>query len=289
MTEDLQKIVLVTGSNGQLGRELQQLVPKYPHFRFLFTNKETLSITDFEGARNYFETHSIDVCINCAAYTEVDKAETDKETAYLINADAVGNLAALCKAHKAQFIHISTDYVFDGGSSSPYKEENSIAPINIYGASKLKGEELAFNANPSSIIIRTSWLYSSFGKNFVKTMLQLMEERPVINVVDDQFGSPTYAGDLADTILKMLSCGSYHTGIFHYSNLGVTSWYMFAEEIKKYVHSACVVRPIPTIQYPTPAPRPKFSVLDSSKIRDLLHLDIPEWQASLHECLLLIL
>ena len=288
MTLPIQKTILVTGSGGQLGMELQKIAPHFTGFRFLFTQRDTLPIENFNLVKSYFEDQQIDTCINCAAYTAVDKAESEKDLAFVINGDAVGYLAKLCKAHQAQFIHISTDYVFDGTSDIAYSEDDSIAPVNAYGASKLKGEELAFNNNPSSIILRTSWLYSSFGNNFVKTMLRLMKERTNINVVSDQFGCPTYAHDLANVIMKIVCTDINTQGLFNYSNSGVTTWYEFAMAIKAFTNSKCEIRPIETIEYPTPAKRPKFSVLDTSKITAHLHLQIPNWKDSLNNCLELL-
>ncbi|HUS03785.1 MAG TPA: dTDP-4-dehydrorhamnose reductase, partial [Chitinophagaceae bacterium] len=238
--------------------------------------------------KDFFEQEQIDHCINCAAYTAVDKAESEKEKAFLINADAAGNLAAICKDHQAQFIHLSTDYVFDGTASSPYKEEDKISPVNVYGASKLRGEELVLNHNPSAVIIRTSWVYSSFGNNFVKTMLRLMQEKESINVVSDQYGSPTYAADIAEIIMTIVNTEEEdpsRQGIFNFCNEGITTWYDFAKAIKKHIKSKCTVNPIPSSQYPTPAKRPHYSVLDTKKIKETFGIVIPNWKDSLHRCL----
>ena len=283
-----EKTILITGAGGQLGMELWKLSDKFPSCKFLFATKENLPIDNFKLVKNYFEQQQIDHCINCAAYTAVDKAESEKEKAFLLNAEAAGNLAAVCNDHRTQFIHISTDYVFDGTSTTPYKEEDKISPVNMYGASKLKGEELVFNNNSSAIIIRTAWVYSSFGNNFVKTMLRLLKEKESINVVNDQYGSPTYAADLAEVIMKIIDSESDQTGIFNYCNKGVISWYDFATEIKKFNKSKCKIRPIPASQYPTPAKRPQYSVLDTSKIRQALGIKIPKWKDSLHKCLSLL-
>jgi len=221
-----EKTILVTGSGGQLGMELWKLCDEYPSYKFLFTTREDLPIDNFKLVKIFFEQQQIHHCINCAAYTAVDKAESEKEKAFLINADAAGNLSAICKAHQAQLIHISTDYVFDGTSSTPYKEEDRISPINVYGASKLRGEEFVLNNNSSAVIIRTSWVYSSFGNNFVKTMLRLLKEKESINVVSDQYGCPTYAADLAATIMTIVEKenGEHsQTGIFNYCNAGVVT------------------------------------------------------------------
>ncbi|MEO5781652.1 MAG: dTDP-4-dehydrorhamnose reductase [Ginsengibacter sp.] len=279
---------MVTGSGGQLGMEIWKLCDRFPTYKFLFTTKEDLPINDFRIVKNFFENRQIDHCINCAAYTAVDKAEADKEKAFLINADAAGNLASICKAHQAQFIHISTDYVFDGTSSVPYKEEDGICPINVYGASKLRGEELVLNNNAAAIIIRTSWVYSSFGNNFVKTMLRLFDEKESINVVNDQYGCPTYAADLAEAIMTIVEKENdedYHPGIFNYCDEGVITWYVFANAIKESINSKCTINPIPSSAYPTPAKRPQYSVLDTTKIKETFGITIPKWKNSLHTCL----
>lgn len=282
--------ILVTGSNGQLGKELQQLSLHYSQYQFQFTTKEDLPIENFEAVKKYFELQQVDYCINCAAYTAVDKAEIESDKAYLINADAVANLAKLCNQHKTYLIHISTDYVFNGSSSRPYKEDDAIDPINIYGASKLKGEELAFNANPSTLIIRSSWVYSSYGNNFVKTIIRLMNEKESINVVNDQYGCPAYAADLAEVIMKMIyrSEDMPVSGIVNYCNEGVISWYQFALAIKEIIKSNCIVNQVSSSEYITPAKRPHYSVLDTTKIRNLLGIDIPYWKHSLQKCLLLL-
>ncbi len=283
-----QKTILVTGSGGQLGMEIWKLSDHFPSYKFLFTTKEELPIDNFKFVKNFFEQQQIHHCINCAAYTAVDKAESDKEKAFVINADAAGNLASICKAHQAQFIHISTDYVFDGTSSIPYKEEDAISPINMYGASKLRGEELVLNNNPAAVIIRTSWVYSSFGNNFVKTMLRLLGEKESINVVSDQYGSPTYAADLAEAIMTIIEKENAEhspSGIFNYCNKGVISWYEFANAIKDYIQSNCSVNPIPASAYPTPAKRPQYSVLDTTKIKATYGVAIPNWKDSLQKCL----
>lgn len=282
------KTILVTGANGQLGREMQVIAADYPDYNFVFVTKEELPIDDAEAVKKYFHLHAIDVCVNCAAYTAVDKAETESEKAFAINGDAVGNLAALCKEKNALFIHISTDYVFDGTATTPYKEDHQVNPIGTYGASKLKGEELAMQNNPASIIIRTSWVYSSFGNNFVKTMLRLMKERESINVVEDQQGCPTYAADLAAAIMQIISGENITPGIYNFSNHGIINWYQFAVAIKELTASNCIANPIPSSQYPTPAKRPAYSVMDTTKIRQTFNVVIPEWKESLKKCLELL-
>ena len=282
------KNILVTGANGQLGKEMQVISVLYPACNFLFVTKEELTVDDTPAVKNYFNTHNIDVCINCAAYTAVDKAETETQKAFSINAAAVGNLATLCKQKNILFIHISTDYVFDGTAAAPYKEDHPVKPVNAYGASKLKGEELAFENNPETIIIRTSWVYSSFGNNFVKTMLRLMKERENINVVSDQQGCPTYAADLAAAIMQIINSDKKTAGIFNFCNKGIISWHQFAKVIKELSHSNCVINAIPSSQYPTPAKRPNYSVLDTTKIQQTFNIEIPEWKESLKKCLQLL-
>jgi dTDP-4-dehydrorhamnose reductase len=288
MQENISPTILITGANGQLASELKTLASAHPSYLFLFTTKEELPIENSEALELFFNKNHIDYCINCAAYTAVDKAESEEEKAFLINAEAVGLLASFCKLHEAKFIHISTDYVYDGSKEMPLKEEDSVGPVNIYGASKLKGEQLALENNPASLIIRTSWVYSSFGNNFVKTMLRLFKEKEEINVIADQHGSPTYAADLAATILLFITqmeSGKTFSGIVNYCNSGVTTWYEFAEAIKQSVNSNCKINPIPTSSYKTAAKRPLYSVLDTSKIQGLLHLEIPEWRNALQRCL----
>jgi len=284
------KTILVTGANGQLGNEMRVISPVYHAFNFLFVTKDDLRIDDMDAVKNYFSSHSIDYCVNCAAYTAVDKAEAESETALLVNATAVGNLAAVCKNYGTQFIHISTDYVFDGTATVPYKENHPVAPVNMYGETKLKGEELAKQNNPDSIIIRTSWVYSSFGNNFVKTMLRLMKEKEQLNVVSDQQGCPTYAADLAATIMQIITSGkaAEQPGIYNYSNTGVINWYQFAVAIKELSGSKCLVKPIPSSNYPTPAKRPSYSVMDTAKIQQSFNIAIPFWKDSLQKCLSLL-
>lgn len=282
------KNILVTGSAGQLGNEMQVIAGSYPSYNFLFVDREQLSIEDSVAVEKYFIDNDIDVCINCAAYTAVDKAETETETAFQVNAEAVGNLASICKKQQAAFIHISTDYVFDGTETIPYKEDHPVNPVNAYGASKLKGEQLAMQYNADTLIIRTSWVYSSFGSNFVKTMLRLMNERESINVVNDQVGCPTYAADLATAIMKIVEQENIVPGIYNFSNSGVINWYQFATAIKDLSGSNCNVNPIPAAQYPTPAKRPGYSVLDTAKINQTFGVMPPEWKESLRKCLALL-
>ncbi len=290
-SSDFKVTILVTGANGQLANEIKTTSTNFPSNHFLFTTKEDLPIENTEMVELFFENNRIDYCINCAAYTAVDKAESEKEKAFSINADGVGVLAKICARHKAKLIHISTDYVYDGSSKNPLKEENPVGPINVYGSSKLKGEEMALSKNPSTLIIRTSWVYSSFGNNFVKTMWRLFKEKEEINVINDQLGSPTYAADLAEVIMKFVEKmkeGNIFCGIVNYCNAGVTSWYDFANEIKVLAKSDCKINPIPSSLYKTAAKRPLYSVLDTTKIMELLQLDIPNWKDSLKECVKLL-
>jgi dTDP-4-dehydrorhamnose reductase len=277
--------ILVTGSNGQLGSELKDLAGTYKEAVFIFCNREELPITNIAALQRAFEQHRPDYFINCAAYTAVDKAETEKEEALAINAIAPGNIATLCAQWGCRFVHISTDYVFDGTSSAPLKENAPVKPVNAYGESKLKGEELVMEHNPQSIIIRTSWVYSSYGKNFVKTMLKLMADRKEISVVADQTGSPTYAADLAEAVLQIVFSGQWVPGIYHYSNEGTITWHQFAEAIREETGSQCIIQPIDTEQYPTPAKRPAWSVMDKSKIQQTFGLELQPWKDSLRQCL----
>ncbi|MBM3415818.1 MAG: dTDP-4-dehydrorhamnose reductase [Bacteroidetes bacterium] len=285
----IQKI-LVTGANGQLGKELQQLAPGFPDYEFIFLSKEDLPIHHFEMVRHYFSVYHPAYVINCAAYTAVDRAETEKERSCQINGEAVGVLAAICKENNCRLIHISTDYVFDGTATVPYKEEDTTNPQSAYGASKLEGEQQAMQFNPDCIIIRTSWVYSEYGKNFVKTMVKLMGEKKEIHVVNDQVGSPTYAADLAEAILQIIAnCQSSivncQGGIYHFSNTGIINWYDFALAIKELTGSTCKINPIPTSQYPTPAKRPAYSVLDTAKIQKVFGIRLKEWKDSLKACI----
>lgn len=282
--------ILVTGSNGQLGNELKVLAPNFPYCQFLFVSKDDLNIQDITALTKFFNGHSIDYCVNCAAYTAVDKAESEKYFAYLTNTEAVATLAKVCNKNKTQLIHISTDYVFDGTANQPYRETDKTNPVSVYGKSKLQGEELAVQHCPSTIIIRTSWLYSSFKNNFVKTMLRLMKEKESIGVVSDQYGSPTYAADLALAIMRIIKSNKSreNPGIYHYSNTGTTNWHAFAVAIKNISASNCTVNPITTADYPTAAKRPAYSVLDTAKIKEVFPVETPGWRDSLQNCLKLL-
>ena len=287
-TQSKRPLVLVTGANGQLGKELRQLETKWPEFEFLFLSREDLPIHHFELVRNFFKATHPSFLINCAAYTAVDKAEQEEELAFQINAEAVGVLAAICKEQDCKFVHVSTDYVFDGLANRPYREDDLTNPQGVYGASKLAGEKEAVLLNPDSVIIRTSWVYSSFGKNFVKTILRLLQEKPSVSVVDDQIGSPTYAADLAVAILEIISLKSWKPGVYHFSNEGEISWCAFAKAIAALTHSNTPVQAITTSEFPTPAKRPAWSVLDKSKIKAVYGIKIRPWKESLADCLELL-
>ncbi|MFT3945660.1 MAG: dTDP-4-dehydrorhamnose reductase [Agriterribacter sp.] len=277
--------ILITGSSGQLGQCLREISSRFTAFDFYFYSRPEFVLDDEQTMINVMASVKPDFCINCAAYTAVDKAETEKEAAYNINAAGVAALALLCRQHQTRFIHISTDYVFDGNVSSAYKENDPVDPVNVYGASKAEGEKLVAQNNPASVIIRTSWVYSLYGKNFVKTMISLMNQKDDINVVADQEGSPTCAIDLAQAILDIIVHKQWMPGIYHYSNKGTISWYDFAVAIQQKINSHCKVNPIPAASYPTPAKRPAFSVLDTSKIETAYGITIPYWKDSLDKCL----
>ncbi|WP_309498798.1 dTDP-4-dehydrorhamnose reductase [Sulfurovum sp.] len=278
--------VLVTGSNGQLGSELKELSGEYD-YNYFFTDRDTLDISDEAALRNFIETHLIDTIINCAAYTAVDKAETEQEDADRINHLAVKYLAQISKEKNIKLIHISTDYVFDGKNFKPYLETDKTNPNSVYGQTKLDGEKALQEINSeNSIIIRTSWVYSSFAANFVKTMLRLGKEKEQLGVIFDQAGTPTYARDLAKTILEILpNIENDSVEIYNYSNEGVLSWYDFAKEIMRMAKLDCKINPIETKQYPTPAARPHYSLLNKSKIKEDFDITIPYWKDSLDECL----
>lgn len=282
-------IIAVTGSNGQLGYELEQLANAYEEqFDFLFTDRDRLDIGQASSIADFFKEYQPAYFINCAAYTAVDKAETEQETAYHVNAEAVGIIARQCREYHCTLIHISTDYVFNGNGLVPYQTDSPTDPVNYYGYTKWLGEKLALENNAQTIIIRSSWIYSSHGNNFVKTMLRLMKDRPEIKVVSDQTGSPTYAADLAETILQVitnLQKGNIHYGIYHYSNEGVISWYDFAKAIQAHENFSCIVSPIPTSDYPTPAKRPAYSVMDKSSIVNDFGIQLKNWKESLVHCL----
>ena len=276
--------ILITGANGQLGNCLRDLAAEYQErYRFFYTDVEELDITDAAAIDRYVADNQIQIIINAAAYTAVDKAEDDVDMAYKLNRDAVRNLAEVSKAHDCLLVHISTDYVFSGESCHPYKEDDTPAPKSVYGASKLAGEQAVAEVGCRAIIIRTSWLYSEYGHNFVKTMLRLGDERKEISVVCDQIGGPTYAGDLAQAILLCLTSNLEKKGIqvYHFANEGVISWYDFAKAIMEISGKSCAVFPIFTGEYPAKAPRPAYSVFNLRKTKTELGISIPYWRDSL--------
>ena len=278
--------VLVTGSNGQLASCIKDLAKQYDGLNFIYTDYKELDICDLSQVNTFFESNKkIDYCINCAAYTAVDKAETEVDKAFEINADGAKNLAIACREFDAILIQISTDFVFDGEKKEPYTETDVAKPISVYGASKLKGEVEIQKINKKYFIIRTSWLYSEHGTNFMKTMLKLAETRDEISVVSDQIGTPTYAGDLADVILKIISSKNTNFGLYHYSNEGVASWYDFAKTIFEASNLKIKLNAIKTEAYPTPAKRPFYSVIDKAKIKSILGIETPNWSESLLKAL----
>ncbi len=278
--------ILVTGSNGQVGSEIKELASNYS-YNFFFTDRSNIDITNKDDIRNFCQTNNINVIINCAAYTAVDKAESDIENADLINRKAVKKLSIIAKELNIKLIHISTDYVFDGKNFKPYVEEYKTNPQSVYGKSKLDGENEMIKVNPlNSIIIRTSWVYSYYGNNFVKTMLRLGKEKEELGVIFDQVGTPTYAKHLALTILNIIpQIENSKVEIYNYSNEGVLSWYDFAKQIMELANLNCKVNPIETFQYPTPARRPHYSLLNKSKIKSKYNIEIPYYKDGLIDCL----
>ncbi|GHT44786.1 NAD(P)-dependent oxidoreductase [Bacteroidia bacterium] len=282
------KKILITGAKGQLGSELMALSAQQPDFQFIATDVDTLDLTDRHALSHCLKTRQVDYVVNCAAYTAVDKAEDDAALCYKINRDAVQNLAEAATENGVRVIHISTDYVFDGQANTPYKETDAVNPQSVYGTSKLAGEQALQAACPNSIIIRTAWLYSTCGNNFMKTMRRLSAERTELNVVCDQTGTPTYAADLAQAIVEIIAFAerekTFPTGIYHYSNEGTTTWYEFAQKIIALAGTNCTIKPIPTAEYPTKAARPIYSVLDKSKIKRTFRVNIPAWEDALRRC-----
>lgn len=278
--------ILVTGSTGQVGQSLQAIAKDY-RYHFIFSGRKNFNLCDKNQVEAFVLKHQVNVIINCAAYTAVDKAESEESLAEAVNHLAIANLAELAKKHSIQLIHLSTDYVFDGLQSFPYSELDTVNPQGIYGKTKLAGEKALIKINPqNSIIMRTSWVYSAFGNNFVKTMLRLGKEKKSLNVVADQVGSPTYAMDIARAILAIVpQLNTQRVEIYHFSNEGVASWYDFATEIMALAQMNCFVKPISTAEYPTPAKRPFYSVLNKAKIRQSYGLEIPYWKDSLKKCL----
>ena len=277
--------ILVTGANGQLGNEMQR-VAKTSSNHYIFTDVAQLDITDREAVLRAVKDNSIQVIVNCAAYTNVDKAEDDRETADLINNKAVENLATAARENDATLIHISTDYVFKGDRCTPCREDWETDPLGVYGITKLAGEKSIERTGCRHIIIRTAWLYSPFGKNFVKTMQKLTAEKDSLKVVFDQVGTPTYAGDLADAIARIIETGQLgKQGIYHFSNEGVCSWYDFAREICELSGNTCNIQPCHSDEFPSKVKRPHFSVLDKTKIKDTFGIEVPYWKDSLKKCI----
>lgn len=281
----MSKRILVTGANGQLGQELQVLASSYPDLVFDFVTRKTFDLEQDELMLAYLDQTTPDYIINCAAYTAVDKAESEPEQAKQINQLAVATLAKWSAQHQVKLLHISTDYVFDGKSEIPYLENDHTNPQSVYGSTKRAGEEAAIAACPEIIIIRTAWVYSAFGSNFVKTMLRLMQERDALNIVNDQIGSPTYAKDLAEVILKVIISKHWEPGIYHYSNTGRMSWFKFAQAIKELAGLTCDLNGIPTAAYPTPAQRPAYSLLNTQKIQNVYKVAASDFKESLRMCL----
>ncbi len=285
----MRKRILVTGKTGQLGLSIAKLARYYPQYEFTFVGRDALDLSQSNNITEYFQSKKYDVIINCAAYTEVDKAESEPELANQINHLAVRKLAEVAKEQEAVLIHISTDYVFNGQNHKPYVETDFVDPINVYGQTKLKGEQAILEVQPKGVIIRTSWLYSEFGNNFVKAMLRLGEERDSLNVIYDQVGSPTYAGDLAKAVVDIISCNigldEKLLPIYHYSNEGVCSWYDFAKIIFELRKINCKVNPIEAKNYPKPAKRAHYSVLNKQKVKQRYKFEIPYWRESLEICL----
>lgn len=274
-------VVLVTGAGGQLGQSLQFIAGKYAKVQFVFCTSSELDITNKVQCEYLFEKYRPDYCINTAAYTAVDKAESEPEQAYAINVTGAKNIAEVCKKHQTVLLHISTDFVFDGNHNLPYTETDVPKPAGIYGQTKLDGELAVQNYCDSYYIIRTSWVYSQFGHNFMKTMLRLASERDVLSVVNDQIGTPTHAVDLAIALMTIISSKKEAYGIYNFSNEGQCSWFDFAQEIFRVNNITITVNPIPTTAYPTPAKRPSYSVLDKSKIQNTFGMVIKKWEAAL--------
>ena len=277
--------ILVTGCHGQLGNEMQQAAKRFPSFRYIYTDVEELNICDKKALADFVLSNKVNIIVNCAAYTAVDKAEDDTELCYQINRDAVRNIGEVANENNLKVVHVSTDYVFDGTNYLPYTENMPVCPATIYGKSKLEGEQALLESCNQAVILRTSWLYSSFGNNFVKTMIKLGTERDSLNVIFDQIGTPTYAADLADAILNLLSQNTFVSGIYHFSNEGVCSWYDFTKTIHQLTKIKCDVRPIESKDYPTRTPRPHFSVLNKAKIKSTYGIIIPHWEESLKKCI----
>jgi len=280
--------ILVTGANGQLGSELKVLSTRYSQFNWVFTDWQELDLCDLENLKPNISAVNPEIIINCAAHTAVDKAESEVDLSDVLNHQSVAVMAKWSQENNCQFIHISTDYVFDGNSSTALTETAQTNPINVYGVTKLAGEKACLQQNPKAIIVRTSWVYSSFGNNFVKTMSRLMQERDSLNVVNDQIGSPTYAADLAQAIMTIITHPNWKAGIYNFSNEGEISWYEFALAIQEIGGFECEINGIASANYPTPAKRPKYSLLDKTKIKTIYGVAVPEYQESLLRCMQLL-
>ena len=280
--------VLVIGSDGQLGLEFQKISSSYDSLSWVFSNIKTLDLLISDSISYFLNNINPSIIINCAAYTSVDKAEAESKLAYIINYKAVDIISRWTRDNNKKLVHISTDYVFDGLSKLPLSENSITTPVNEYGRSKLKGEQVCLNNDPSSIIIRTSWLYSSFGKNFVKTMIELMKKNKSVKVVNDQIGSPTYAYDLAKVIIEIIMNSKNKSGLFHYSNEGETSWFEFARSIKELYNLECKIIGVSSEEFKTLAKRPKYSLLNKSKIKTTFNLEIPSYEQSLKNCIEII-
>ena len=280
--------ILITGSNGQLGNEMQQAAVRFPNFNYIYTDVAELDICDKGALGAFVKANNVNVIVNCAAYTAVDKAEDDVELCYKINRDAVRNIAEVATENKVKVVHVSTDYVFDGTNYLPYTEDMPVCPATVYGKSKLEGEQALLENCKESVILRTAWLYSSFGNNFVKTMMKLGTERDSLGVIFDQVGTPTYAADLADAIMQLISSETFVPGIYHFSDEGVCSWYDFTKTIHRMANITCDVKPIETKDYPARTPRPHFSVLNKGKIKSTYGISIPHWEVSLEKCIQLL-
>ena len=280
--------ILVTGANGQLGRSLRKIKDQYPEMEFIFTDIEELDITDMAEVIAFFDKYKPDFCINTAAFTNVDKAETEQATNYKVNVTGPENLAIACRNNGTKLIHISSDYVYNNDSDKIMTEEHKNIPKGEYAKSKLEGENRIKNIFSDYYIIRTSWLYSEFGNNFVKTIIRLCKEKKELNVVNDQIGSPTYASDLVDVILKIIKNKKDLFGIYNFSNEGFVSWYDFAKKIIEIKGLDCKINPIPTTDYPTPAPRPKNSRMSKRKIKEIFAIQLKNWEKSLIQCLALL-
>jgi dTDP-4-dehydrorhamnose reductase len=283
--QSFMRSILVTGANGQLGVALRNIQGSFDGFELYFTDVEDLDICEKAQIDAFVSSHRIDAIVNCAAYTAVDKAEEEAELCMRINRDAVHNIGEAAASVGAKVIHISTDYVFDGSAVTPYIEDDATNPVSVYGASKLAGEKVLLLVCPNSVIIRTAWLYSEKGSNFVKTMLRLGSERDSLGVVADQEGTPTYAGDLADAIKTVIMAEKFVPGIYHFTNEGACTWYDFALKIFEIAGINCNVKPLTTAEYPTRAKRPAYSILDKSKIKAIYGIKIPEWEEGLKNCL----